>query len=72
MIPHLHGERSLGQLVFAVLIRVSHKWNQKSFSTLEQQQIRYLRRQRQLDEQEVRPEAISSEPLTRRSAASAA
>ncbi len=72
VIPHLHDERSLGQLVFAVLIRVSHKRNKKSFSALEQQQIRHLRRQRQLDEQEVRLEEMPSETPTRRSAASAA
>ena len=53
VIPHLQEERSLVQLVFAVLIRVSDRWNKKSFSTLEQQQIRSLRRQRKLDEHEV-------------------
>ena len=72
VIPHLQDERSLVQLVFAVLIRVSEKWNKKSFSALEQQQIRRLRQQRQLDEQE---ESIG-DPITnhqpRRSAASAA
>ena len=72
VIPHLQDERSLVQLVFAVLIRVSEKWNKKSFSALEQQQIRRLRQQRQLDEQEV----SIGDPITnhqpRRSAASAA
>jgi transposase-like protein len=72
VIPHLHDERSLVQLVFAVLIRVSNKWNKKSFSVLEQQQIRRLRQQRQLDEQEVSKEAFISDHLPRRSAASAA
>jgi transposase-like protein len=72
VIPHLLDERSLVQLVFAVLLRVSNKWNKKSFSTLEQQQIRHLRRQRQLDEQEVRIDRMQSETPTRRSAASAA
>ena len=72
MIPHLLDERRLVQLVFAVLLRVSNKWNKKSFSTLEQQQIRHLRRQRQLDEQEVRIDRMQSETPTRRSAASAA
>ena len=72
VIPHLQAERSLVQLVFAVLIRVSDRWNKKCFSTLEQQQIRRLRQQRKLDEHEVSPEESQTDAPTRRSAASAA
>ena len=72
VIPHLHDERSLVQLVFAVLIRVSNKWNKKSFSALAQHQIRSLRRRRKLDEHEVSLENVQSETPSRRSAASAA
>ncbi len=72
VIPHLFEERSLVQLVFAVLLRVSDRWNKKGFSEVEQHQIRALRRKRKLDEQE----GSSLEPLPdhqpRRSAASAA
>jgi putative transposase len=71
VIPHLWGERSLVNLVFGVLIRVSDRWGKKCFSELEQHQIRSLRGKLQLDEQEVRAPA-PSEPLSRRSAASAA
>jgi putative transposase len=71
VIPHLWGERSLVNLVFGVLIRVSDRWSKKCFSELEQQQIRNLRAKLKLDEQEVRTPPIS-EPLSRRSAASAA
>lgn len=70
VIPHLWDEGSLIKLVFAVLIRVSERWGKKCFSDFEQQQIRTLRRQRQLDE----PTVIASPapPQPRRSAASAA
>jgi transposase-like protein len=71
VIPHLWGETSLVNLVFGVLIRVSDRWGKKCFSELEQQQIRSLRMKLQLDEQEVST-AAPSEPLSRRSAASAA
>jgi hypothetical protein len=71
VIPHLWGERSLVNLVFGGLIRVSDRWGKKCFSELEQQQIRHLRRTLQLDEQEVSTPSLS-EPLPRRSAASAA
>ena len=71
VIPHLWGEQSLVNLVFGVLIRVSARWGKKCFSELEQQQIRSLRVKLQLDEQEVRTPPLS-EPLSRRSAASAA
>jgi transposase-like protein len=53
VIPHLPDEHSLGQLVFAVLIRVSDKWNKKSFSAFAPQQIRSLRGRLKLDEHEV-------------------
>jgi len=72
VIPHLQDERSLVQLLFAVLIRVSDHWNKKCFSVLEQQQIRRLRQQRQLDEQGVRLEDSHTDITTRRRAASAA
>jgi putative transposase len=71
VIPHLWGEQSLVNLVFGVLIRVSDRWGKKCFSELEQQQIRNLRAKLQLDEQEVRTPPLS-DPLSRRSAASAA
>jgi putative transposase len=71
VIPHLWGETSLVNLVFGVLIRVSDRWGKKCFSDLEQQQIRNLRRKLKLDEHEVRT-SVPSEPLSRRSAASAA
>ena len=72
VIPHLQAERSLVQLVFAVLIRVSDRWNKKCFSTLEQQQIRRLRQQRALDEHEVSLGEPTADYHPRRSAASAA
>jgi putative transposase len=70
VIPHLWDEGSVGKLVFAVLIRVSERWGKKCFSEFEQQQIRSLRRQRQLDEPMV--VAPPTTPHPRRSAASAA
>jgi transposase-like protein len=70
VIPHLWDEGSVVKLVFAVLIRVSDRWGKKCFSEFEQQQIRSLRRQRQLDEQTVMASPASSHP--RRSTASAA
>jgi transposase-like protein len=71
VIPHLWGEQSLVNLVFGVLIRVSDRGGKKCFSDLEQQQIRNLRRTLNLDKQEVSTPPLS-EPLSRRSAASAA
>jgi transposase-like protein len=71
VIPHLFDEGSLVHLVYGVLIRVSERWNKKSFSEFEQQQIRSLRGRLKLDELEV----STIEPIqcqTRRSAASAA
>jgi putative transposase len=70
VISHLWDEGSVVKLVFAVLIRVSDRWGKKCFSEFEQQQIRSLRRQRQLDEQTVMASPASPQP--RRSAASAA
>ena len=72
VIPHRHDERSLVQLVFAGWMRVSHQWNKKSFSGFEQQHLRNLRRNRQLDEQEVRLTEMPSDTPSRRSAPSAA
>ncbi len=72
VIPHLFEERSLVQLVFAVLIRVSDRWNKKCFSEVEQHQIRMLRRKRKLDEQEVSSLEPPIDHQPRRSAASAA
>ena len=54
VIPHLWDEGSVVKLVFAVLIRVSERWGKKCFSEFEQQQIRSLRRRRQLDDHDVR------------------
>lgn len=71
VIPHLFAEGSLVHLVFGVLIRVSERWGKKCFSEFEQQQIRSLRGRLKLDEQETSSAPIS-EPLSRRSAASAA
>jgi transposase-like protein len=71
VIPYLFGEGSLVNLVFGVLIRVSERWGKKCFSEFERQQIRSLRGRLKLDEQET-SSAPMSEPLSRRSAASAA
>jgi transposase-like protein len=71
VIPPLWGETRLGNLVFGVLMRVSDRWGKKCLSELEHQQIRNLRGQLKLDEQEGSIPA-PSEPLSRRSAASAA
>jgi transposase-like protein len=72
VIPHLWTQGRLVQLVFGVLIRVSDRWGKKCFSDIEQQQIRSLREQLKLDEQEVNMTAPSIHVPTRRSAASAA
>ncbi len=72
VIPHLQTEQSLVNLVFAVLIRVSDRWNKKSFSVFEQQQIRTLRRRLKLDGHDVRDVEAQPELPSRRSAASAA
>lgn len=72
VIPHLFAEGSLVNLVFGVLIRVSDRWGKKCFSEFEQQQIRSLRGRLKLDEQEVSTRELTTEPHSRRSAASAA
>jgi hypothetical protein len=72
VIPHLLDERSLGQLVFAVLIRVSDRWGKKCFSEFEQQQIRSLRQKLKLDEHSASVEDPQPNAPSRRSAASAA
>jgi transposase-like protein len=72
VIPQLFEERSLVPLVFAVLIRVSDRWNKQCFSEVEQHQIRTLRRKRKLDEHEESILEPTSDHQPRRSAASAA
>jgi putative transposase len=72
VIPHLWDEGSVVKLVFAVLIRVSERWGKKCFSEFEQQQIRSLRRRRQLDDNDVRMPEATPAAQSRRSAASAA
>lgn len=72
VIPHLQTEQSLVNLVFAVLIRVRDRWNKKSFSAFEQQQIRNLRQKLKRDEQGVSELDLNPELRPRRSAASAA
>src|SRR5499433_1802035 len=72
VIPQLWTEGGLVKLVFAVLIRVSERWGKKGFSEFEQQQIRSSRKRRQLDEHEVSTPNSTTEPQSRRSAASAA
>jgi transposase-like protein len=72
VIPHLWAEGDVVMLVYGVLIRVSERWGKKCFSEFEQQQIRSLREQLKLDEQEVSLGEISQPVHTRRSAASAA
>jgi len=72
VIPHLWDEGSVTKLVFAVLIRVSERWGKKCFSEFEQQQLRSLRQRRQLDEPGGSTPILTTEPQSRRSAASAA
>ena len=72
VIPHLWDEGSVVMLVYSVLIRVSERWSKKCFSEFEQHQIRSLRDQLKLDEQEVSTNEPSVHIPTRRSAASAA
>jgi putative transposase len=72
VIPHLPDARSLVQLVFAVLIRVSERWGKKCFSEFARHQICSLRRKLKLDEQEVSNFEPLTESPSRRSAASAA
>ena len=42
-IPHLWNEKSFLKLVFEALIRVSDRWAQPSFSTMEEEIIKNLR-----------------------------
>ncbi len=42
-IPHLWNEKSFLKLVFGALIRVSDRWAQPSFSTMEEEIIKNLR-----------------------------
>jgi transposase-like protein len=72
VIPHLWEEGEVVRLVYGVLLRVSERWGKKCFSEFEQQQLRSLREQLKLDEQEVRTTDIAPSVPTRRSAASAA
>jgi hypothetical protein len=72
VLPHLGTEGSLVHVVFGGVIRVSARWNKKSFSEFEPQQIRSLRARLKLDEQEVSMSEPSVHVPTRRSAASAA
>jgi transposase-like protein len=72
VIPQLQEERSLVHLGFAVLMRVSEKWNKKRFSAFEQHQIRRVRARRKLDDHDVPLKESQSERQIRRSAASAA
>jgi len=72
VIPHLWEEGSVVMLVYGGLIRVSDRWGKKCFSEFDQQQLRRLREQLKLDEQEVSTGEGSLPVHTRRSAASAA
>jgi putative transposase len=72
VIPHLWDEGSVVKLVFAVLLRLSERWGKKCFREFEHQQIRSLRRRRQLDEPTDTASPSTPDPQPRRSAASAA
>jgi transposase-like protein len=72
VIPHLGDEGRVVKLGFAVLIRVRERWGKKWFSEVEQQQMRRLRRRRNLDNQEVSMSDPKTGSPSRRSAASAA
>ena len=72
VIPHLWNEGEVVMLVYGVLIGVRERWGKKCFSEFEQQQLRSLRAQLKLDEEEVSVGEISQPVQTRRSAASAA
>lgn len=72
VIPHLWDEGSVVTLVYGVLIRVSERWGKKCFREFAQQQIRSLREQLKLDEQEVSIGEATIPGPSRRSAASAA
>jgi transposase-like protein len=72
VIPHLWEEGSVGLLVYGVLLRVSERGSKKCFSEFAQQQLRSLREQLKLDEQEGSIGELSLPVHTRSSAASAA
>ena len=61
VIPRLMDEKSAMKLVFATLIRVSEKWSRVSFSELDRQRLKLLRRELGIDpptpdmKREVRP-----------------
>ena len=72
VIPQLFAERSLVNLVFGVLIRVSDRGGKKGFSEFEQHQIRSLRGRLKLDDHEGNTLEHTPYGPSRRSAASAA
>ncbi len=45
VIPRLMDEKSAMKLVFATLMRVSERWSRVSFSELERQRLKLLRRE---------------------------
>ncbi len=49
VIPRLMDEKSAMKLVFATLIRVSEKWSRVSFSELDHQRLKLLRRELGID-----------------------
>lgn len=49
VIPRLMDEKSAMKLVFATLVRVSEKWSRVSFSELERQRLKLLRRELEID-----------------------
>jgi transposase-like protein len=49
VIPRLMDEKSAMKLVFATLIRVSEKWSRVSFSELDRQRLKLLRRELGID-----------------------
>lgn len=72
VIPPFWEEGRGVMVVSGVLIRVRERWRKKCFSEFDQPQMRSLREQLKLDEQEVRTGELSLPGHTRRSAASAA
>jgi putative transposase len=72
VIPHLLDERSLVQVVCAVLLRVRDRWGKTCCSEFAQQQIRSWRGRLKLDEQDVRMSETTPDAPSRRRAASAA
>jgi putative transposase len=45
IIPHMWDEKQLTKLIFAVMIRVSNRWNRRQFSDFEKHQIYALRKE---------------------------